>query len=161
MSYPNLVSIFGTKYQVQVLEPNQNHPRPQVVIKEQTLLVITHQTALPQVHQKIISFLQNTARSYLVSRTHQLSQIMGIKFNRISLKTQKTRWGSCSSHGNLNFNYQLIHQPIPVIDYVIIHELAHRTHMNHSKAFWGLVAQFDHEYLKHRGYLKRVKMDLD
>lgn len=101
------------------------------------------------------SFLKATAEKYIVPRTHQLAKIMKVSFNGITLREQKSRWGSCSSTGRLNFNWRLAHYPTPIIDYVIIHELAHRTEMNHSEAFWAIVKKFDPEYLKHRGWLKR------
>ncbi|MBT3249209.1 MAG: M48 family metallopeptidase [Candidatus Pacebacteria bacterium] len=100
-------------------------------------------------------FLKSTATRYILPRTKQLADKMEIKFGRITLRQQKTRWGSCSSQGNLNFNWRLVHCPTKVIDYVIIHELAHRQHMNHSSSFWGLVRKHDPEYLRNRGWLKR------
>jgi predicted metal-dependent hydrolase len=105
-------------------------------------------------------FLKNTATQYIIPRVHQIGKHMGITFNNVSLKQQKTRWGSCSSDGNLNFNWRLVHAPTEVIDYVIIHELAHRIHMNHSAHFWELVSQFDPEHSKHRGWLKRNGMSV-
>lgn len=105
-------------------------------------------------------FLKSTATRYILPRTKQLSDKMKIKFSRITLRQQKTRWGSCSSQGNLNFNWRLVHCPPQVIDYVIIHELAHRQQMNHSLAFWNLVKKYDPEYLKNRGWLKRHGLTL-
>jgi predicted metal-dependent hydrolase len=112
------------------------------------------------VEKALTQFFKSTAEKYIVPRTHQLGKIMGISFRDITLRAQKTRWGSCSSQGNLNFNWRLVHCPPHVIDYVIIHELAHRKQMNHSSKFWDIVAKFDPEYLKHRGWLKRNGMDL-
>ena len=106
-------------------------------------------------------FLKTTASNYIVPRTHQLGKKMKISFAQISLKEQATRWGSCSSQGNLNFNWRLVHFEPAVIDYVIIHELSHRTHMNHSKKFWELVRAFDPEFTVHRGVLKRTSIGLD
>jgi len=105
--------------------------------------------------KKLDRFLKGTAEKYIIPRTHQLAKIMKTDFNRITLRQQKSRWGSCSNKGNLNFNWRLVHYPVKIIDYVIIHELAHITHPNHSKNFWNCVAKFDNEYRKHRGYLKR------
>jgi predicted metal-dependent hydrolase len=85
---------------------------------------------------------------------------MDISFGSISLREQKSRWGSCSSLGNLNFNWRLAHHPPAVIDYVIIHELAHRLHMDHSSAFWSVVKKYDPEHLKHQGWLKRRGLQL-
>lgn len=106
-------------------------------------------------HQHTRTFLKKTARSFIVPRTDMLAKKMGVTYNAITLKEQKTRWGSCSSHGNLNFNWRLVHFEPPIIDYVIIHELAHRVHMNHSTDFWKLVGSFDPEYKMKRGWLKR------
>lgn len=100
-------------------------------------------------------FLKKTAKSFIVPRTEMLAKKMNIRYNTITLKEQKTRWGSCSSQGNLNFNWRLVHFEPPIIDYVIIHELAHRTHMNHSTSFWKLVERYDPEYKMKRGWLKR------
>lgn len=110
--------------------------------------------------KNIDRFLKSTAERYILPRTKQLANKMKIKFGRISIRQQKTRWGSCSSQGNLNFNWRLVHCPTTVIDYVIIHELAHRQHMNHSSAFWNLVREHDPEYLKNRGWLKRRGLTL-
>ncbi len=108
----------------------------------------------------INQFLKSTATRYILPRTKQLAKKMKIKFNHITLRQQKTRWGSCSNQGNLNFNWRLVHYPTKIIDYVIIHELAHRRHMNHSTLFWDLVKKYDPEYLKHRGWLKRNGLTL-
>ena len=105
-------------------------------------------------------FLEKTLQHYVLERVDFFSKKMKIEVKNIAFKRQSTRWGSCSSLGNLNFNWQLIHAPYPVIDYVIIHELAHRSHMDHSSAFWKLVETFDPEYRLHRGWLKRHGMVL-
>lgn len=147
---PNEVMIFGKKY-IQHRINSDQHPYG-VSILENKLLINTEKST----YQAIITrFLKNTAHKYLIPRTHQIAQIMSITFKRISLKKQKTRWGSCSTQGNLNFNWMLVQYDPEIIDYVIIHELAHRKHMNHSTSFWNLVGQYDPDYLKHRNWLKK------
>ncbi len=80
--------------------------------------------------------------------------IIGVKYHRFSIKAQKTRWGSCSSKGNLNFNWRLAMAPGWVLDYVVVHELVHLKHMNHSKEFWDAVAVYFPEYKKAVAWLK-------
>ncbi|MCR5545783.1 MAG: M48 family metallopeptidase [Lachnospiraceae bacterium] len=79
---------------------------------------------------------------------------MGVSYGRITIRHQKTRWGSCSGAGNLNFNCLLMLVPQEIREYVVIHELAHRVEMNHSKAFWKIVEEYDPEYEAHRKWLK-------
>lgn len=100
-------------------------------------------------------FLRKLAISYIEKKTEQIAAKMKTTYKNVAFKTQKTRWGSCSSLGNLNFNWRLVHAPPQVIDYVIIHELAHRTHMNHSDRFWALVAKYDANHKQHRSWLKK------
>lgn len=81
------------------------------------------------------------------------SRIIKVKPNKITIKAQKTIWGSCSSKGNLNFNYRLIMAPLDVIDYVVVHELCHLVHMNHSKEYWKLVESIIPDYNLKKNWL--------
>jgi|TARA_Y100000310_G_scaffold344668_1_gene458676 hypothetical protein len=81
--------------------------------------------------------------------------------NKVFIKGQKTRWGSCSSEGNLNFNWRLAMAPTEVIEYVVIHELCHRLEMNHSRAFWKLVQEKCPDFRKHKTWLKRNQFRLN
>ena len=78
---------------------------------------------------------------------------MGVSYGRITVRDQRSRWGSCSSKGNLNFNYRLYYLPEELLDYIVIHELAHRLHMDHSPAFWAEVAKLCPDYKKRRKML--------
>lgn len=88
------------------------------------------------------------------ARVRDYSKIMGVTVGRITIRNQKTRWGSCSSKGNLNFNYQLYYLPEELLDYVVIHELAHRRYMNHSADFWAEVEKYCPNYKTYRQQLK-------
>lgn len=105
---------------------------------------------------KLERFLRQTIRQYVSMRVPQLHAQMQIAkpLGRITIKDQTSRWGSCSSDGNLNFNYHLVHYSPAIIDYVLIHELAHLVHLNHSDKFWALVAKYDGAYKSHRRALK-------
>ena len=75
-------------------------------------------------------------------------------YGRITIREQKTRWGSCSSKGNLNFNWKLIRMPQEILDYVVVHELAHRMEMNHSPRFYRIVASVLPDYKIRERWLK-------
>lgn len=79
----------------------------------------------------------------------------GFEHGRISIKDQKSRWGSCSQTGNLNFNWRLLLAPIEVLDYIVIHELAHLKEANHSPRFWALVETLCPDYKQQRGWLRQ------
>lgn len=78
---------------------------------------------------------------FITQRLLELNQIYGFKYQRVSIKNQSTRWGSCSKQGNLNFHYKVAQLPADVADYVLVHELCHLQELNHSKQFWQLVAR--------------------
>lgn len=79
---------------------------------------------------------------------------MGVTYGRITIREQKTRWGSCSGKGNLNFNWKLIRMPAEILDYVVVHELAHRMEMNHSSRFYRIVASVLPDYKAREQWLK-------
>lgn len=87
-------------------------------------------------------------------RVSYYARRMNLTYGRITIREQKTRWGSCSSAGNLNFNWKLVLLPPELLDYVVVHELAHRREMNHSSAFWAVVEQEMPDYRERRKLLK-------
>ena len=99
--------------------------------------------------------LAKKALEYIPQRTAYFAKIMGVTYNQITIRNQKTRWGSCSSRGNLNFNCLLMLTPPDVIDYVIVHELCHRKELNHSKAFWDEVKKVLPDYREPLDWLKK------
>ena len=85
--------------------------------------------------------LADLALKVISVKVKHYAGLMNVQYGRITIRNQKTRWGSCSSKGNLNFNCLLMLAPDEVVDYVVIHELCHLIEMNHSKAFWKQVEQ--------------------
>jgi len=100
------------------------------------------------------NWLKKTAKKSLVERVHNIAEKYHFQVGRISIRSQKTRWGSCSSKGNLSFNYNLLRFGKEIVDYVIIHELCHIKEMNHSEKFWKLVEKFCPDYRRYRKELK-------
>ncbi|RMD49110.1 MAG: M48 family peptidase [Ignavibacteria bacterium] len=99
-------------------------------------------------------WLYEKAKSYLPERTRELADKYNFSIGRVSVRRQKTRWGSCSSKKNISLNYKLLQFEKPVIDYVIIHELCHTKFMNHSKSFWNEVSKIIPDYKKYNKQLK-------
>lgn len=100
------------------------------------------------------------AAELIKKRTAEYSTILGVNYNNIRIKDTKTRWGSCSSKRNLNFNYRIIMAPDNIMDYIIIHELCHLKHMNHGKKFWETVELFMPDYKECKEWLKLNGMKL-
>ena len=97
--------------------------------------------------------LRERAKAVLAQRTAYFARQIGVTYGRITVRDQKTRWGSCSQTGNLNFNFRLILAPLEVLDYVVVHELCHRRQMNHSAQFWQEVAQVLPDYRERKAWL--------
>ena len=90
----------------------------------------------------------------IAERIKHYSSMIGVLPKRITIREQKTRWGSCSARGNISFNWKLIMAPLETLDYVVVHELCHMREMNHSKEFWKLVEGIFPQYKKCRVWLK-------
>lgn len=98
--------------------------------------------------------LADRALQVLPARVEWFAERIGVTYGRITIRNQKTCWGSCSAKGNLNFNCLLMLAPPEVADYVVVHELCHRLEMNHSRRFWELVARELPDYRERRRWLK-------
>ena len=103
--------------------------------------------------EKVIARAEE-ALKVIPERVEYFAKVIGVTYGKITVRNQKTRWGSCSSKGNLNFNCLLMLAPPEVLDYVVVHELCHRKQMNHSKAFWLEVEKVLPDYKEARKWLK-------
>lgn len=109
---------------------------------------------LPPFSPEELRALAQQAKIYIPKRAAYYAPILGVTYDRITIRTQRSRWGSCSSKGNLNFNCLLMLVPPEVADYVVVHELCHRKQMNHSRAFWAEVACILPDYKARKLWLK-------
>lgn len=149
-------------YRGQVLElclRRHAHQSIRVTLECQELVVfLPHDLAdyqcLPNVQDSIKTWYKVQARRVFKEKLDEQAKRMEVTYQAFRLKDQKTRWGSCSSRGNLNLNWRIILAPEEVIDYLIIHELAHLTHPNHSVRFWKRVGVFMPEYTRWKKWLR-------
>ena len=105
----------------------------------------------------LAQWLKEKAKTIFVSMMEDLAEEHGFYYNRLSIRSQKTRWGSCSSNKNISLNCKLLFMSEEVVKYVMIHELSHTIQMNHSLKFWRLVEDCDPNYQEHRRELKQYK----
>jgi predicted metal-dependent hydrolase len=113
------------------------------------------QGALPeQLREAVQSWLQRQARRVFEERCGEFSKRLGVRVTRLSLSSASTRWGSASADGSIRLNWRLVHFGLPVIDYVVAHELAHLREMNHSEAFWEVVRSVIPDFEQARGTLR-------
>lgn len=113
---------------------------------------------LPKVTKEELVVLKKRAAKVLISRLEFFNKVYNFKYKSISVRDQKTRWGSCSRQGALNFNYRLVLLPEILLDYVAVHELCHLKEMNHSRKFWDLVELTIPDYKERRKELEKFRL---
>ncbi len=100
------------------------------------------------------------ARILVHERLTYWNQFYGHTYNRVAIRNQRSRWGSCSTKGNLNFNYRLVFLPLELVDYVIVHELCHLKHFNHGSEFWVTVEEKIPNYEAHKKELHHISQNM-
>jgi len=115
-----------------------------IEIDEEHLIIRAGDLFLEKNHQ--LAWYRDEARKYFDCKVQDIALRNGFYYNKIFIRSQKTRWGSCSKRKNLSFNWKLIKAPLFVIDYLILHELVHTEFMNHSKQYWQKVHTLCPEY---------------
>ena len=116
------------------------------------------QAALPKVEklgEEELAALKKRARRVFPARAAYYAPLVGVSYSRVTVRSQRTKWGSCSSKGGLNFNCLLLLAPTEVLDYVVVHELCHRLEMNHSARFWAEVERVLPDYVAARKWLRQ------
>lgn len=114
----------------------------------------TAKNAEPKLTNEDIKALADKALEYIPKRVEYFAKQLGVTYNRITIRNQTTRWGSCSGKKNLNFNCLLMLMPKEMIDYTVVHELCHLKEMNHSKNFYNLVASILPDYKEREKWFK-------
>lgn len=117
-------------------------------------------SALPRLTRRGYQKHKEEARKYIEARLAFCNQHYRFSYNRVSIRNQKSRWGSCSKKKNLNFNYRLLFLPPELCDYVVVHELCHLKEMNHGPRFWALVAKTFPNYRVLRRELVKIGLQI-
>ena len=147
------VPFMGRELAVRVVADSESES---TVLREEdgALLILRSPADAAHPHDLLRQWYREKAREIFVSRTTHFAEVMGLKFGRISIKDQRSLWGSCSREGNLNFNWRVVMAPPEALDYLVIHELAHLKEMNHSRRFWAVVAEHCPAWREHRRWLR-------
>jgi predicted metal-dependent hydrolase len=111
---------------------------------------------IPKGSKKDLEEKKDLALAFILSRLNHFNKKYGLQWNRVYVKHLKTRWGSCSQEGNLNFSYKVIYLPKPLADYLIVHELCHLKEFHHGNSFWNLVEKTIPNYETLRTELRSI-----
>ncbi|HXV45056.1 MAG TPA: SprT family zinc-dependent metalloprotease [Nitrososphaera sp.] len=146
---PGTIYFLGNKYRFNVVKDRQRS----VVVSDAMKVVTFHVIDRRRHKQDMEEWYREQTGRIIAERVPALAGRLGLRYNKVSIKSQRSRWASCSKKGNLNFNLLLAAAPPEVIDYVIIHELMHLVELDHSPRFWQLVKEAEPEYKKHKEWL--------
>ncbi len=139
---------------------NNQQDTTSIKIDNGKLIINTSKSGKMPAYILLENWMKGKAVQLIMQKVEVFSKCLKVVFNRISIRDQKSRWGSCSHLKNLSFNWRLIMAPEPVIDYVVIHELCHLKEMNHSGSFWLLVSRFCPQWQEKRKWLNEYGKDL-
>jgi predicted metal-dependent hydrolase len=138
-----------------VVESQQSH-----AVSDQTIHLRESTVAQSSLKQALRNFYRSRARKHFVDRADQYASQMGVEYDQIEIRNQRTRWGSCSASGTLGLNCRLMMASSDIIDYIMVHELAHLRGSNHTQAFWDFVAEHDPDYVEHQKWLRQNSTQL-
>jgi predicted metal-dependent hydrolase len=138
----------------------QNGQRPGTAVMEGGSLYINPGTGSSRIPRLLEKWYRAQALEVFIAKADAFKEKMGVKYKAILIRGQKTRWGSCAPSGNLTLNWKLLFAPERIIDYVIIHELAHLRHMNHSRQFWSMVESYCPRWREYRKWLSHHEEEM-
>ena len=130
------------------------------VLKDGKFVAALKNTSPDNVEKVYFKFLRKKSFEIFNEKVKKFSEIIGVEPGKVTIRNQKTVWGSASATGTLSFNCNLVKAPTEIIDYIVVHELCHLRHHNHSKRFWNLVASVIPDYKKHNAWMRKNRIFL-
>lgn len=127
--------------------------RPSSEVSENTLRLARHHVEETSIKRALETLYRRKAREVFEGRAEYFAEQMDVEYEKIEIRNQRTKWGSCSTTGTLGLNWRLMMAPQEIVDYVVVHELAHLRESNHTDEFWSLVAEHDPNYEAHSRWL--------
>ena len=152
-----ILAALEEKWQVEYVSSQSSRP---VVSESHRCLYLNQVISASDNAGRLRQWLQQRARQTLPGWLHQVSEELELSYERVQIRGQKTRWGSCSSRGTISLNRNLLFLPAMTVRYLLIHELCHTRYMNHSSRFWQLVAGFMPDYRQHENILREATRNL-
>lgn len=134
--------------------------RSHSAVTEESFVLARWEVERTSIRNALESLYRRLAREHFESRADHYAAEMGVDFGDIHVRNQRTRWGSCSTSGTISLNWRLLLAPPEIVDYVVVHELAHVIEPNHSEQFWAVVGRYDPKYVAHRQWLADHAVEL-
>lgn len=150
----------GRSFSLQI-EIDETIKKPLINLFQEEFLIVTPTKNQEALKQSMELWYREKTYKNVVEKVNYFQQFFEVKPNNIKVKEQKKRWASCSSQRNLNFNWRCSMAPSSVLDYIVLHEMCHMMHMNHSKEFWDLIERIMPDYKKRREWLKMYGFKLE
>ncbi len=143
----------GRNYRLQIVTEAASSHVEQVADRLVVALPVQRPSA-DQIRAAIVTWYRSQAATELPERVRRYERIIQVRATSVVVKHYKARWGTCYADGRVSFNWKIIMAPSVVIDYVVVHELCHLVHLNHSRQFWQMVQQFHPGYQEAKAWLK-------
>ncbi|MFA9377692.1 MAG: M48 family metallopeptidase [Lachnotalea sp.] len=150
----------GKEYKLKIIEDSKIE-NIQVQLKQNEIVILMNKIKIQVIPSLLELWYKEKARELVYERIKYYSPFINRKIQNVRIKNQKKRWGSCSSLGNLNFNWRIIMMPDDMFDYIIVHEMCHLKHLNHSKDYWNCVGEILPDYKEREKWIKKNGMNIE
>lgn len=140
---------------------NRDIRKPSILDNNSVIYIKTPKIESDLLKELVVKWYKEKCLENIIERIDYYKEIIGVQPRKVKVKEQKKRWGSCTSRGDLLFNWRCIMAPQAIVDYIVVHEMCHLAHMNHSKEFWKLVEYIQPDFKERKAWLKKYGVTLD